>query len=64
MTLYETDFYAWAQEQSRLLRDGVYTQLDAEHLSEEIEGMGRAERRQLMREHVGPTGLEFATMWF
>jgi hypothetical protein len=48
MTLYETDFYAWTQEQSRLLRSGAYALLDAEHLSEEIESMGRAERRQLM----------------
>lgn len=48
MTLYETDFYAWTQEQAQLLRTLTFPQIDAEHLSEEIESMGRAERRQLV----------------
>jgi hypothetical protein len=47
MTVYEQDFYAWTQAQATLLRDGDCTNLDIDHLIEEIESMGRAERRQL-----------------
>lgn len=47
MTVYERDFYGWTQQQAQLLRDHAFTQLDIEHLIEEIEGMGRSERRQL-----------------
>lgn len=44
---YEHDFYAWTQEQSQLLRAGLLQLIDIEHLAEEIEDMGRAERREL-----------------
>ena len=47
-TLYDQDFYAWANEQARLLRDGNMTQADIEHIAEEIESMGRAEKRELV----------------
>jgi len=45
--LYETDFYGWTQEQSKLIRSGDTSSLDYENLLEEIEAMGRAERRSL-----------------
>ncbi|TCT21532.1 DUF29 domain-containing protein [Thiobaca trueperi] len=45
--LYQQDFYAWTQEQTRLLRAGRYTELNAEHLIEEIEDLGKRERRAL-----------------
>jgi hypothetical protein len=38
MTLYDTDFYAWTQEQATLLREGAVADLDLEHVAEEIEG--------------------------
>ena len=38
--LYEQDYYAWAREQARLLRAGRYDELDAEHLTEEVEDLG------------------------
>jgi len=47
VNLYETDFYAWALEQSRLLREGNFTHLDIVHLVEEIESVGKQERREL-----------------
>lgn len=47
MTVYERDFYGWTQQQAQLLREQDFTQLDLENLIEEIEGMGRSERRQL-----------------
>ena len=48
MRLYERDFYAWTQEQAALLRSGRLEQLDTEHLAEEIEALGRQERRKLV----------------
>ncbi|EMD0638835.1 DUF29 domain-containing protein [Salmonella enterica] len=44
---YETDFYAWTQEQAELLRAGKLTEIDAVSLLEEIESMGRSEKREL-----------------
>jgi hypothetical protein len=44
---YETDFYAWSDEQARLLRSGRYGELDIEHLAEEVEDLGKRERRAL-----------------
>ncbi|BBC24966.1 DUF29 domain-containing protein [Pseudanabaena sp. ABRG5-3] len=44
---YEHDFYAWTQDQSHLLRTGQLQLIDVQHLAEEIEDMGRAERREL-----------------
>ena len=45
--LYDQDFYAWSQEQARLLRAGKLTQADIEHIAEEIESMGKTEKREL-----------------
>jgi hypothetical protein len=47
-TLYDRDFYAWANEQARLLRDGNLTQADIAHIAEEIESMGKSEKRVLV----------------
>jgi len=44
---YEEDFHAWTQEQARLLRSGELRALDAANLAEEIESMGRGDRREL-----------------
>jgi hypothetical protein len=44
---YETDFFAWTQEQARLLRDRDPRGLDWENLAEEIDSMGRRDRREL-----------------
>ncbi|PQQ29350.1 DUF29 domain-containing protein [Photorhabdus hindustanensis] len=46
-TRYDSDFYGWTQEQAGLLRSGDLSQLDTENLLEEIEAMGRSERREL-----------------
>ncbi|MGB7442799.1 MAG: DUF29 family protein [Coleofasciculaceae cyanobacterium] len=42
--LYETDFYAWTQEQASLLRDRQWSQLDLLNLIEEIESLGKQQR--------------------
>jgi hypothetical protein len=44
---YETDFYAWTLEQARLLRAGEFSAIDAANIAEEIESMGRSDRREL-----------------
>lgn len=46
-SLYETDFYAWTQEQANLLRHHHWSQLDVPNLIEEIESLGRKERQEL-----------------
>lgn len=45
--LYETDLYAWANENAALLRAGELDRIDLLHLAEELESMGRSERRAL-----------------
>ncbi|WP_370512887.1 MULTISPECIES: DUF29 domain-containing protein [unclassified Acetobacter] len=47
-TLYDHDFYAWTNEQARLLRAGKLSEADLEHIAEEIESMGKSEKRELI----------------
>ena len=44
---HEEDFYAWMVEQSRLLRAGEFSAIDAGNIAEEIESLGRSDRREL-----------------
>jgi hypothetical protein len=46
-SLYETDFYRWTFEQSKLLALGKLEDLDLENLAEEIASLGRQERQEL-----------------
>ncbi len=39
--LYETDFYAWTQEQAALLRHQQWNQIDLQNVIEEIESLGK-----------------------
>jgi hypothetical protein len=47
-TLYEQDFYAWSNQQAALLRAGKLGQADIAHIAEEIESMGKTEKRELV----------------
>jgi len=47
MSRYETDVVAWANEQAALIRAGRFDQLDIEHIADEIEDVGKSERREL-----------------
>ncbi|MGH6918205.1 MAG: DUF29 domain-containing protein [Geminicoccaceae bacterium] len=40
--LYEQDFYAWSKAQADLLRAKRYSDLDLEHLIEEVDDLGEA----------------------
>lgn len=44
---YDQDYYQWFVDQARLLRGGDWQHVDAEHLAEELEDMGKRERRAL-----------------
>jgi hypothetical protein len=45
---YHTDFYAWTVEQATLLREGRLASADVANIAQEIESMGRAEKRELV----------------
>ncbi|WP_199335999.1 DUF29 domain-containing protein [Nostoc sp. FACHB-110] len=47
LNLYETDFYAWTQEQAMLLRSKQWNQIDLPNLIEEIESLGKQQRQEL-----------------
>ncbi len=44
---YEEDFAAWSAEQAALIRAGRWAETDIEHLAEEIESLGKSDRRAL-----------------
>ena len=44
---YEEDFYAWTVEQARLLRSGELTSIDVANIAEEIESLGRSDKRAI-----------------
>jgi Domain of unknown function DUF29 len=44
---YETDFYQWTQQQAALLRQGLLSAIDAVNLAEEVESMGKSDRRAI-----------------
>ena len=44
---HDHNFYAWTQEQVNLLKTGQLDQVDWQNIAEEIEDMGRSEKRQL-----------------
>src|SRR5258708_33482050 len=46
-TSYDKDVILWSEEQARLLRAGRFSELDVEHLADEIEDVGRSEKREL-----------------
>ena len=46
--LYEQDFYEWTVRNAELLRSGRISEADLEHIADEVEAMGRRERRELL----------------
>ncbi|MBS4068164.1 MAG: DUF29 domain-containing protein [Sulfurimonas sp.] len=45
---YDGDVVAWANEQAALLRAGRYSELDIEHIADEVEDVGKSEQRELV----------------
>ncbi len=47
VSLYEADTYAWSMQQAALLRAGRLSEADIENIAEEIESVGKSEKREL-----------------
>lgn len=45
--LYEDDFYAWTQAQAQTLRRRAHNAIDWDNLAEEIESVGRSDKREI-----------------
>lgn len=45
---YNKDFYAWALQNAKLIREGKLSEVDLEHVAEEIESMGKSDKRELI----------------
>jgi hypothetical protein len=45
--LYERDYYTWTLEQARALKERRFETLDWQNLAEEVEDLGRSEKREL-----------------
>jgi hypothetical protein len=43
--LYDQDFYKWTRQNAQLLREGRLSEIDIDNLIEELESMGRSEKR-------------------
>jgi len=46
--LYERDYHAWTADQTAKLKRGALSELDIDHLIEELESMGASERREVI----------------
>lgn len=46
-TLYNTDFNLWIEETVKQLKSGDFQEIDIDNLIEEIESMGKSEKREL-----------------
>lgn len=45
---YEKDFYAWAIHNAKMLRERRLSEIDIENIAEEIESLGKSEKRELL----------------
>jgi hypothetical protein len=46
-TRYDADYFAWTQEQAALLRANRFSQVDTENIAEELEDLGRSQKREI-----------------
>ncbi|KJR40800.1 protein of unknown function DUF29 [Candidatus Magnetoovum chiemensis] len=46
-SLYEIDFYAWSLKTAELIRQGRLNELDLENIAEEIESLGKRDKKEL-----------------
>ena len=47
-TLYDQDYSTWAAKTAELLRQGRFSELDLDHLVEELDDMGKSQRHELV----------------
>ena len=73
-TIYDTDFFEWTQQQAAALAKGDVTKLDWANLAEEIESLGKRDRRglrsrlqvlvmHLLKWQVQPEGRQTGHSW-
>ncbi|HHB92651.1 MAG TPA: DUF29 family protein, partial [Thioploca sp.] len=43
--VYQKDFYSWLMQNAELIRQGKLSEIDSNNLIEELESMGRSEKR-------------------
>lgn len=48
MSTYDTDFYAWTEEQAAKLRAGYFSDLDSANIAEELESLGKSQKKELV----------------
>lgn len=46
--LYESDFYAWTQEQAQAIEESSWSNVDAVNIAEEIRSLGRSVEREIV----------------
>ncbi|MCI4626905.1 MAG: DUF29 domain-containing protein [Candidatus Magnetoovum sp. WYHC-5] len=46
-SLYDSDFYQWALYNAELLKQGKFTEIDIDNIAEELEDMGKNNKREL-----------------
>jgi hypothetical protein len=44
---YQEDYYGWLQENAQLIREKNFSEIDAENIAEELESIGKSEKRDL-----------------
>src|SRR5271170_2694515 len=44
---YDADFFQWTQSTAEMIRQGRLAEVDLEHVAEEIEDMGKRDRREV-----------------
>ena len=47
-SLYEQDFYEWSIKTADLIRQGNFAEIDTDNLAEELESLGRSEKREFL----------------
>jgi hypothetical protein len=45
---YDQDFYAWAKRNAELVRQGKWSEIDAEQIAEELENTWKSQKRELI----------------
>jgi len=72
--LYEQDFYAWTQTTAALIRAGKWHEADTDSVAEEVESLGKSDRRalgshlrnlvlHLLKWHYQPSGRQTGPSW-
>ena len=47
LATYDSDFHLWSQTQAAAIREGRFAEIDLENVAEEIESLGRSDRREI-----------------